>query len=58
MRAILADLRAVASPAVQLVTTRRGGHVGFVAGRNPRRPSFWAEDLVIDWLLARAAIDH
>lgn len=29
------------APAVRLEVTRGGGHVGFVAGRSPRRPDYW-----------------
>jgi predicted alpha/beta-fold hydrolase len=52
-RRVLGELRAVASPAIEIVITRRGGHVGFVTGRDPRRPGFWAEDFVVDWLVRR-----
>lgn len=30
--------------------TRRGGHVGFIAGRLPLRPRFWAEQQVTEFL--------
>jgi predicted alpha/beta-fold hydrolase len=45
--AVLARARAAASPSVRFVTTRRGGHVGFVSSRSPR---YWAEKTVLDWL--------
>lgn len=51
-------LRLVADRAprgVELVVTRRGGHVGFVAGTHPRRPGYWAEETAVGWLLARCA---
>lgn len=35
------------SPAVRLETSRRGGHVGFVAGPVPGRPRYWLESRVI-----------
>ncbi|HEY8514635.1 MAG TPA: alpha/beta fold hydrolase [Candidatus Binatia bacterium] len=47
---VLDDVRDAASPAVELVVTPRGGHCGFVAGRHPRRPGYWAEELVVRWL--------
>jgi predicted alpha/beta-fold hydrolase len=54
-RHVLAELRTVAAAAIEIVTTRQGGHVGFVTGHDPRRPGFWAEEFVVDWLLARSA---
>jgi uncharacterized protein len=42
--------RAVASAAVTFAVTRRGGHTGFVEGRWPWRPVYWAEESAIDWL--------
>lgn len=41
--------RRVASPAVEFRITDRGGHVGFVG-----RSGYWAEELVVDWLVSRA----
>jgi predicted alpha/beta-fold hydrolase len=49
----LARARAAASPAVDFRVTRRGGHIGWIAGAWPWRPEYWAEDLAIGWL-ARA----
>jgi predicted alpha/beta-fold hydrolase len=49
-REALDRARAAASPSVHFVTTRRGGHVGFVGASM----TFWAEELVVDWLIARA----
>lgn len=40
------------NPALDVLLTARGGHVGFVAG-TPWRPSFWAEARVFDWLERR-----
>jgi predicted alpha/beta-fold hydrolase len=38
--------RAAANPALRLEFTERGGHVGFVQGRFPWRPVYYAEDRV------------
>jgi len=46
----LARARAAASPAVEFIVTKRGGHVGFVGGRVPWKPVYWAEELVVEWL--------
>jgi predicted alpha/beta-fold hydrolase len=35
------------SPTVTLELSNRGGHVGFVSGRNPVRPQYWLEQRVI-----------
>jgi len=43
---VLPRVRAAASPAVTLVTTPRGGHVGFVSSSGVR---YWAEDLALKW---------
>jgi predicted alpha/beta-fold hydrolase len=48
--------RAAASPAVEFRTTTAGGHVGFVAGAAPWRITYWAEELIVDWLIARAGV--
>jgi predicted alpha/beta-fold hydrolase len=49
---VLARARAAAaaSPAVTFVTTRRGGHIGFVSGAAPWRPEYPAEEGAIRWL--------
>ena len=41
---------AAASPLVSFDITKRGGHVGFVAGRWPHRPVYWAEERATAWL--------
>jgi len=46
----LARARAAASPAIDFRVTRHGGHIGWVAGPWPWRPSYWAEEFVLDWL--------
>jgi predicted alpha/beta-fold hydrolase len=45
---------AVASSAVEFRTTTLGGHVGFVAGAAPWSCTYWAEELIVEWLVARA----
>jgi predicted alpha/beta-fold hydrolase len=46
----LARSRAAASSAVTFVETHRGGHTGFVSGRWPWRPQYWAEEFAARWL--------
>lgn len=46
--------RAAASPFVEFRTTPSGGHVGFVAGTTPWACTYWAEEYIVEWLLARA----
>ncbi len=36
-----------ANPAIELVVTERGGHLGFVARR---RPVLWADHLMLEWM--------
>lgn len=43
-----------ANPAVELVVTAGGGHVGFVAGP-PVRPTYWAEERAVAFLAGLAA---
>ncbi len=38
------------SPSVTLELSGSGGHVGFVAGRNPLRPTYWLEQRIPDFL--------
>ena len=49
---VLAKAAAAASPAVTFVTTRRGGHIGFVSGAAPWRSEYPAEEGAIRWLAA------
>ena len=44
---------AVASDAVEIRVTSRGGHTGFIAGAVPWRCAYWAEELMAQWLLER-----
>lgn len=39
------------SPFVQLEFTKHGGHVGFIAGRNPFKPHYWLEQRIPEFLL-------
>ena len=52
-RDVLARARAVASPAVEFQVTAGGGHTGFIAGAVPWRCEYWAEELMVRWLLER-----
>jgi predicted alpha/beta-fold hydrolase len=49
---VLAEIESVASrnPWIETEFTERGGHVGFVDGRVPWRPRYYAEWRVIDHL--------
>ena len=44
---VLPRVRAAVSPAVTLVTTPRGGHVGFVSSAGVR---YWAEELAVNFM--------
>ena len=45
-RAVLDDVRNIASenPFLTVAFPRTGGHVGFVSGRSPFHPRYWAEE--------------
>ena len=49
---------AVAASNTQLrfEVTKWGGHTGFVSGRWPWRPHYWAEEATLDWLSAGHAV--
>ncbi len=59
---VLGEVHAIAqrNPALQPEFTLQGGHVGFVSGRNPFRPSYYAErracDFLADQLAQRVAL--
>lgn len=52
---VLPRVKAAASSAVDFRTTPEGGHVGFIGGALPWSPEYWAEELVVQWLLEKAA---
>jgi uncharacterized protein len=47
--------RATASPAIDFRLTRGGGHTGFISGSLPWRPHYWAEELMVEWLVQSAS---
>jgi predicted alpha/beta-fold hydrolase len=52
---VLPRVREAASPCVELRVTQRGGHAGFVAaGRRPWNFTYWADELIVDWLASHA----
>ena len=48
--AVLRRVAREASDSVELVTTPRGGHIGFVSGLSPWSARYWAEEMVVEWL--------
>ncbi|HKR65978.1 MAG TPA: alpha/beta fold hydrolase [Thermoanaerobaculia bacterium] len=54
-REVLERVKRVASPAIDFRVTRKGGHVGFIGGTRPWQPEYWAEELVVRWLIDKAA---
>jgi predicted alpha/beta-fold hydrolase len=52
-KSVLDRVRREAAPAVEVRTTRCGGHAGFIGGSLPWRCSYWAEDMVVSWLIDR-----
>jgi predicted alpha/beta-fold hydrolase len=51
----IAPARAAASRDVTFAVTSWGGHTGFVTGRWPWRPIYWAEEAAIEWLATHGA---
>ncbi len=49
-REVLLEAKAAASRSVEFIFTRQGGHVGFVSGPGPWKQTYWAEELVVEWL--------
>lgn len=52
--AVLPRVKAAASDMVDFRTTPTGGHVGFISGGAPWRCEYWAEELVVRFLLDKA----
>jgi len=52
-REVLERARSVASDSVEFLVTECGGHTGFIAGALPWRCEYWAEELIVRWLLER-----
>ncbi len=52
---VLQKARTAASPAVTCLFTERGGHVGFVSGASPKRPVYWAEEMIVTWLAGKVS---
>lgn len=48
---VLDRVRKAASPSVEFRITETGGHVGFISGTAPWKVVYWAEELVVEWLL-------
>jgi len=51
---VVARVKQNASPAIDFRTTPFGGHVGFIGGSAPWRCEYWAEELVVRWLIEKA----
>lgn len=51
-RSVLGRVREIArgNPKLQVLFTQSGGHVGFVSGRIPFRPVYWAEERLMSFL--------
>ena len=50
---VLQRVKEIAPAAVEVLTTRCGGHTGFVSGSVPWRCVYWAEQYVVEWLLGK-----
>src|SRR5438105_4539103 len=50
---VLTRAQHVASPSIEFRVTSAGGHTGFVAGFAPWACSYWAEDLMVRWIVER-----
>lgn len=51
---VLDRAREAASPAIDFRTTSEGGHVGFIGGSAPWSCEYWAEELVVRWLIEKS----
>lgn len=47
---LLPRVEQAASAAVRILVTDRGGHAGFVSGRSPLAPLYWADEASMVWL--------
>ena len=45
---------AASNAQLRFEVTKWGGHTGFVSGRWPWRPHYWAEEATLDWLTSAA----
>lgn len=52
---VLPRVQALASEAVDFRTTPEGGHVGFIGGAFPWSAEYWAEEMVVQWLMEKAS---
>ena len=52
-RGVLPRAIEAASSAVEIRVTPCGGHTGFIAGALPWRCRYWAEELIVRWLVSR-----
>lgn len=50
---VLALARRRVPSSIDFRTTAHGGHIGFIGGRVPWRPVYWAEELLVGWLAER-----
>ena len=50
---VLARAQRAASASIEFRVTTAGGHTGFVAGSAPWAPRYWAEDLMVRWIVER-----
>jgi predicted alpha/beta-fold hydrolase len=44
-----------ASPTVEILLTKTGGHAGFIGGSVPWRCRYWAEEQMVEWLISASA---
>ncbi len=43
----------LSNPCIRLIATEHGGHIGFLARRRPR---FWLDEVIVDWISSLAAV--
>jgi len=51
---VIESAQIVASDDVEIVSTEWGGHAGFIAGRWPWKPLYWAEQRAVSWLASQS----